>query len=134
MLRITNLGEFDTALKEFAKLTELSVAKVAKKTAFLVFKGVIQRTPVDTGWARASWNFTEGTADDSVAAKPTKGAVAPAPAPPHLIDNPFPIYYITNNLKYIIPLENGHSKQMEKGYMVQRTMVAVHAELRNFKL
>jgi len=135
-LRITNLKPFTKTLQEFADAIEVDVGTVVRKVAFDIFKGVVQRTPVDTGWARASWNISFGTQDLSVPSKPEspEGAVQQNAKQFNKLDNEtfknFPIVWITNNLDYIVPLENGHSKQSGKGFMVARTVFEVFAELK----
>lgn len=136
-LRFTNVAEFELQLSKFAKSIDVEVEKVVRKVAFDVFRGVVSRTPVDTGWARASWNISFGTADLSVPSKPAGGETA-AKALNGVQESKlntamakFPVVWITNNLNYIQFLEAGHSKQSGKGFMVQRTMAEVFADLRN---
>lgn len=118
-----------------AEALERDVKEVVQKTGFDVFRGVVTRTPVDTGWARSSWNIAFTTMDTSVPPK-TEGGLGTAKAVNskqekklELYPDDFPVIWITNGLPYIVPLENGHSKQMDKGYMVQRTMAQVIANI-----
>lgn len=130
-VRFTNLKQFEKELQRFTRKTGIAPDVVARKLQFEVFKGVVQRTPVDTGWARANWQLAKGPRPDGiVGSKPSAGTVLPEPAATNVSIGQAPVYWVVNNLPYIVPLENGHSKQMGKGYMVQRTLVAVQAEIR----
>ena len=133
-MRITNRKRFTQQIKRFSKLSGIDVATVAKLTAFRAFGSVIEKTPVDTGWARASWNFTADNIDTSVPPKPSE------PPPPPIAQEPvttstLPKYYITNNLDYILFLENPKSgvefRQPDKGHMVKRTFNLLDQYLRD---
>lgn len=67
---------------------------VLRKVALDVQKRVMERTPVDTGRARAGWGLSMTGTHTAV---------------------------ISNNVEYIIPLEFGHSKQSPNG-MVRVTI------------
>ena len=129
-IRITNEKQFVRKLREFAERTALAPGLIAKEVAFQAFAGVVERTPVDTGWARASWNIAEGNPDVSVPPKPGDDTVLPPPIPAAVdSSDPFPVYFVTNALDYIGELEKGRSKQIGKGYMSQRTLAAIEADI-----
>lgn len=130
---LTNTIAFERDLKKFAEKAKILPGLVAKRLAFEVFAGVTSKTPVDTGYARANWKFREGNIDKSVLDKTQFGAGGGASAAKGYNDaetgkirstkaGKTPVYYITNGLPYIHALENGHSKQSGKGYMVARTV------------
>ncbi len=50
-----DLAKFEADLKKLSDTLNISLDKVLRKTAMDVFKGVVMRTPVDTGALRASW-------------------------------------------------------------------------------
>lgn len=85
-------------------------------------QGVVTRTPVDTGRARANWQASNGapvldqldTTDAGKALSQGRGVIDQAPK--------FATTYITNNLDYIQFLEEGSSSQAPQG------MVAVTIE------
>ena len=129
-IRITNMPRFQKNLKKFIQLSGANTNEVATKVALDAFKSVVEKTPVDTGWARANWNFAEGKPDLSEAKKPAKGRTLPPPddpvPPAHVL---LPVYYITNNISYIKYLEAGKNKHgnlkfktPNTGRMVQRTL------------
>ena len=41
-------------LKKFAQSTNLEIETVVRKVAFDIYKGITQKTPVDTGRAKAN--------------------------------------------------------------------------------
>ncbi len=134
-IRFTNERSFSQALKKFAEQSQLAPGIIAKRVSFKAFKGVVDRTPVDTGWAQNSWNWAEGSPDLSIPPKPKKGQLSPpAELPAAALTGQFkefPVFWVTNNLRYIGELEKGHSKQMDKGYMVQRTLVELEADIQD---
>lgn len=133
-LRITNLPQFEAGLQEFADLIDVEVDKVVRKIGFDLFSGIVSRTPVDTGWARASWNIAFNTPSAYVPPKPEDKIGFESHNTSQLnklagLDvKQTPKIWITNNLPYIVFLEAGHSKQMGKGYMIQRTITQVVSE------
>jgi len=138
-IRFTTLPKFEMTLKEFSKKTEIALEDVIRKVAFDCFSGVVKRTPVDTGWARSSWNVAFVNPDTSVPDKPGDGAGEAAAIAKNNeqqsklygdlgIDK---IVWITNSLDYVQYLEAGWSKQAGKGFMVERTLQDVVSELRN---
>lgn len=130
-VRFTNLAQFQRELEQFTKKVKIAPDTVARRLQFSVFRGVVQRTPVDTGWARANWQMAKGARPtDNPVPKPAKGNVISEPQPRAQPTAGSSVYWVVNNVPYIVPLENGHSKQMGKGYMVRRTLVAVQNEIR----
>ena len=144
MIKFTNTDEFERKLRSFAKKAEIDVGVVAKRMAFSAFKSIVIKTPVDTGRARSSWNISEGSIDQSVSPEVDKtesrgrgsGKFQQATAISakklrqlRHVNSRFPVFYITNSLPYIIPLEEGHSSQADKGYMVKRTLVELNEVL-----
>ena len=47
-----SVASFNADLKKFAKATDLELETVVRKVAFDVYKGITQKTPVDTGRAK----------------------------------------------------------------------------------
>lgn len=111
------------------KATGEDVAKLKKKVAVVLLREVVKRTPVDTGWARMHWRVDETGSSDlpgSAPAGSTAGQYADsAPAASNALAlSGRGAIYIYNNVPYIVPLENGHSKQMGKGQMVAGAIAA----------
>lgn len=120
----TNGHEFNAQLTKFARKVQVAPAKVVKKVAFQLFRRIIEKTPVDTGRARASWNIAIGSINSSVAPEGSNqkspGALASKAntvLAGYGADGRLPVVWISNNLPYIGELENGHSGQAPAGML-----------------
>lgn len=131
-IRFTGTKEFERDLKKFARTTRIAADQVARNLTFDIFDGVVERNPVDTGWSRANWLVGTNVRPEGVPVpKPAENNVLPPPKFPGVLPNPnSAVYWVVNNIPYIIPLEEGRSKQIGKGFMVRRTLVATQARLR----
>ena len=130
----SNLKEFNAGLDQFYKKDVEGFASMAvRRVAFAVDRAVVMGTPVGNpslwkrkapkgyvgGRARANWIPTLGTPytgtvdriDKQGAA--TIALLAPVTADFKLGDT----IWISNNLPYIVPLNDGHSTQAIKGYV-----------------
>lgn len=131
MIEIRNQKSFERSLDSFAKSLGVEVVVVVKKLAFDIFADVVGGTPVLTGRAMNNWNISVGSKDLStretggnkgslLGAKKTEAGAALSGL------KPFSTVWITNNLPYIIELEEGHSKkQAPRGWIavaVQRNL------------
>ena len=103
-----------------------SANEVAVILGIQVFKGIVLKTPVDTGRARANWMISEGSPQVAT----VLGTQAPATPSPMDFKGGSRIF-ITNSLPYIVPLEYGHSKQAPAG-MVRVTLAEVQAQAASF--
>lgn len=110
------VATFKMDLSKFAKHLDVEVEKVVRKISFEIYNGITQKTPVDTGRAKANWNI--GFQNPNLKVDMKKTTFTPVSIPKgkgkHAI-------FITNNLPYIAMLENGSSKQAPTG-MVAITM------------
>lgn len=122
-------ANFRAPVAEFARLLNLNQATVVRVIAADLWRMIVQRTPVDTGRARASWGMSEGAPISSV---PPEGKYPPvttnvsAGGLSHLLGTK-PVF-ICSNLDYIEPLENGHSQQAPAG-MVRVSIAEVQARI-----
>lgn len=94
------------------------INRLQQLLALDLYAGLTRVTPRNTGRAQASWRITEGVIDPSVepsgqSSYTVKPAHLPAPAQKEVM------YHITNNLPYIIPLNEGHSQQAGKHFVEQ---------------
>jgi len=119
-----SVASFNVDLNRFAKSMDIELETVVRKLAFEVYKGVTQKTPVDTGRAKANWMLGYGSINSTITNNTTFTLVQPPEG-----SGKRPIY-ITNNLPYISKLENGSSKQAPNG-MVNLTMNEVQRSIRN---
>ncbi|MCP4660987.1 MAG: hypothetical protein GY856_36765 [bacterium] len=87
-----------------------------RKLALQALRGVVTRTPVDTGRARGNWQTTTARpADDQVAgvgADPIAEGTPTITAAP-----PFGVIWLSNNVPYIEVLEDGSSAQAPNGML-----------------
>lgn len=117
-----DLRSFTLKMDEFAHRVGLSPGLVVKRVALDLFSRIVRKTPVDTGRARASWNISAGAPDLSIPEGQTFSAKNPTQALSNVNVESGQTIYITSNLSYIVPLEEGHSQQAPAG------MVAVSIE------
>lgn len=114
---------FKKGVQNFAKkLMPEQLVAFQKKLCFEVLKGIVLKTPVDTGRARNNWQLVIGENDGTtLEAEGGYGAIdrGLAAMGPLL---PFDTVTIFNNLPYIVPLEEGHSDQAGPGVMVRGTL------------
>lgn len=133
-----NFQKFDFDLKEFAQVLQLDFLLVLKKVIFQLFRAIILHTPVDTGRAASSWAMSKHNPGDFVWPPIDKKTQAsPAAAAGNAMQNIVPVddvnsvYYIYNNVEYILELENGKSRQAPAG-MVAVSLAEVETNLATF--
>ena len=121
---------FKLDLTKFAEKAGDNADLVVRKVAFEIFKSVIFMTPVDTGRARANWNFAYGNIDYSVKAKgDTSDPEIKALGLISTKVNGRNIF-ISNNLPYAQRLEDGYSNQAPTG-MVRVTVTQFQTFIKN---
>lgn len=101
---------FTGHLEEAVKTKTLGIARK-------VFEGVVDRTPVLTGSARASWNASVG--EPIVINRINRDTLNPLGPPSFPLKSApaFSKIYITNGVPYIMQLEYGSSKQAPQGML-----------------
>lgn len=115
-----------------------TLQRAAREVAFNIHAKIVQRTPIDTGRAKASWRLNEDVADATVEPQlindvnPSTGSIialagpgehpfysdqaaAVARAQQQKISSNAERIVISNNLHYIEKLENGASRQAPAG-------------------
>lgn len=127
-----NPRDFEAALRRVAEREiPAAVAEASRGLALAVLEGVVARTPVRSGRARANWQVgldrpPEGAldaADKDGRATVARGRETIARA------RPFETIRIANNLPYVAVLEQGTSRQAPRG-MVAATLAALAARRR----
>jgi hypothetical protein len=123
-------------LKKAAALLEVSVGLVAKKAVFDLGRGLIERTPVDTGTARANWQAAQGGSPAAVVQEyggTAQRAAGKAMATGNTLvfSDAYSTFWWLNGLPYIEALEFGHSTQAPEG-MVRLAMAEVEARFDEF--
>lgn len=93
------------------------------EVALRIYRGIVEKTPVDTGRARGNWHISVGNPDPYTRETKTR---TPLPSEYKKVEQAKPedTIYIQNNLPYIKRLEYGSSKQAPQG-MVRLTMQEV---------
>ncbi len=121
------MAQLTADIKRFAKKTGLRLDTIVRKLALDGYAGVLFRSPVDTGRFRNSWRLSVGQPNlrTEFAAAGTKkqgtaGSKSQQPASPAEMSRVVEasrqakagtVVYITNNLPYAKPLEDGSSSQ-----------------------
>jgi len=117
---------FSIDLKKFSEKVDEDLNTLFNKIVFILFRNIIAYTPVKTGRARANWNIGIGTEDLSTV-EFSGGDNADSAALNFAFNKASKdfeigeVIYLTNNLAYIKPLEEGWSDQAPNG-MIARAM------------
>ena len=119
-------GSFALDVSKFAVKTGVALDAVARRVAFEVGNGVVLKTPVDTGRARANWIPCVGSIPKGIVALTDKTGGGARSAMQSAVKEfgSGKIIYFANNLPYIQRLEDGWSKQAPAG-MVHLTLLEV---------
>lgn len=120
---------FSADIGAFAAKAKTSLDETVRAVTFELFTGIITSTPVDTGRARGNWQTTTETPAsgelDRTGSMESLAEVASSSG------GAGSITYLTNNLPYIIPLEEGHSDQAAPGAMVRGNFERVTSIVEN---
>lgn len=122
-----NVMKFQGDIDAYAKRLNKDVARVTAEVIIELFSKIVQKTPVDTGRARASWGVDSewGT---YVAGEDGKGENQLGKVTVQACELKR-VWWIFNNLKYIRALEYGHSSQAPQG-MVRLAVKEMLAEMK----
>jgi hypothetical protein len=121
---------FAADLARFQVKTEKQLKTVIRKITMEAFRGVIEKTPVDTGRLRANWGASIGSAN--TASYPEKsdksGSGTIGVAQKVVFDwNCIGSIFLCNNLPYAGAIEYGHSKVKAPAGMVRVTLAEISA-------
>lgn len=117
------MSNFGRTVRRFAKNFGIDALTVVQKTALDIQRGLIEGTPRDTGRAASSWNVTKDEIDFSVASKGKYGqysnlsALSLTEVTALDRNSNSTVFYVSNNLSYIVPLARGHSSQAPTGWV-----------------
>jgi hypothetical protein len=128
----SSLRDFEAALLRFAEREiPAAVAEASRGLARDVLEGVVLRTPVRTGRARANWRVGLERPPEGVleAADPDGRTTIAGSVATIARARPFGTIWIANNLPYIGVLEHGSSKQAPRG-IVAATLASLAARRR----
>lgn len=97
---------FSTDIQKFARKTGGDLEQVVRATCLQLSASIIERTPVDTGRARANWQASLGRPDLSVRdAEDKQGDATLAKVRQEVQNAPGSVFFLANNLPYIRRLE-----------------------------
>lgn len=120
---------FEANIAAFIRRTGMKGVLVVKKLSFDAFRGIVMKTPVDTGRARANWRIGVNVINLTTTGAPGEEGAAGASETGKLNGIKWgDSIAISNNLPYIGALENGHSRQAPNG-MLHLTFVETKANL-----
>jgi len=107
---------FNIDLKKFGDVTEQQAGQIFRKIALDLDRSVVLDTPVDEGRARGNW-YPSINSPSSEVNEDSKGAAASLGRLGGVVGGAKlgQVIWMTNNLPYILPLENGHSGQAPDG-------------------
>lgn len=118
------MADFSLAFKQLNDLTIKEIEDIIRKSVFDLTNSIIMDTPVDTGRARGNWFVSfDNPINSELDNLDKNGTSTISKAQSKIINNPIPqVYWIQNNLPYILRLEYGWSKQSPAG-MVRRNIL-----------
>ena len=100
-----------------------SVTKTQRATALEILTGLTRTTPVDTGRAASSWRLNKGVPDPSF--EPAGQTSYKPPLPPSGASlGTGETLFISNNLPYIVRLNEGHSEKAGPFFVEQEVALA----------
>lgn len=116
---------FGAQIAAFAKRTNRDADKTVRAVLVSLTNGVVLRTPVDTGRARANWQASVGSSIGGTTDKnDPSGSGAISAAQASITEAPGKVWFLANNLPYISELEYGSSQQAPGG-MVRLTILEI---------
>jgi len=115
-----NAAQFNQVVRAFGEQVVPRLVQTAqKKVCFDGARKLIKRTPVKHGRARGGWQVAIGNRPQGQVERLDPSGDATIAAANAVIEKivPFCVCHITNNVDYILDLENGHSAQAPNGML-----------------
>jgi hypothetical protein len=107
---------FVADLEKYAKKTGKSVEKVFRGTVLQMSNAIILKTPIDEGRARGNWQASIGKPKNRVINRKEAGAIGEVANVAQTVKIG-QVFFLSNNLPYIKPLEEGSSTQAPNGML-----------------
>lgn len=123
-------GKFSLDLSRLVQKANGQVETAVRKVMLEAFRGVVMKSPVDTGRFKSNWIVGYGTPDRTVTddtdkgGSETVGKIAAGIQGMRIVDGVS--IYCTNSLSYSLALEYGSSQQAPAG-MVRTTLAEITA-------
>lgn len=132
-------GQVRAVVRGLTRVTERAITKIT----FDVVANLTENTPVDTGWARANWVPAIGSpvTKDLSGVRPTEQNASSAAAEQQsALGHVLTGYrlargkvFISNNVPYIVRLNEGSSKKAPAGFVQAAIRKAVTQDIRGFR-
>ena len=116
---------------------ERAAERVIIKVTLDVTSNLIEANPVDTGWSRANWIPSVGSpTKDPAGSKQAVSTAAQAAGLARM--RTYDLHrdgkvFITNNVPYIVRLNEGSSRQAPKGFVQRGIRKAVNEDLKTLR-
>jgi hypothetical protein len=140
---VASMGEFGRRMNKLADKVAQGGPALQRKTALAILRNVILGTPVGNkqiwlepgkarvgyvgGRARANWFVGVGSANgDTTETEDPAGQATISAGQSTIESHTKGDIHLTNNLPYIIPLNNGHSHQAPAGFIEQAVDAGVN--------
>lgn len=132
----------DNQVVAIVKALDQFAERIVTKITLDITANLIEQTPIDTGWARANWvpsigqdrivslqNIVNPSPTDVAGAKASQSeGIASVATGFKLADK---AVFISNNVPYIVRLNEGSSKQAPAGFVTSAIQKAVTKDIRN---
>lgn len=128
----SNFRQFSAEVGRFAEEeVPRKVQQVQQTISLQALRGVVLKTPVDTGRARGNWQTSTGTpAEGELDTFDRTGQQTIARGQPTITSaQPFGVIWLANNVPYAGRLEDGYSQQAPNG-MVSTTVTEISVQFR----
>lgn len=141
MARSNGLGEFARRMSVVADIVSENIDKGVRKAYLVADQVAVSETPVDTARAKANWLPSIGAPAPGTIDPPVPGDAGASEAMALLAAQNVVVkwkagkgvsLFLSNNLPYIIPLDDGHSPQSSD--MSGKAVAAAREVLRSHKL
>lgn len=140
-----NLSQFASLTRQRAKVIERRVNEIKIEVVTAGLYSLAQSTPVDEGVAVSNWQVGVGAAktgvlpayvpgEDQSTEAANRMAMLEAARNPLKTVKLGDAVHVTNNLDYIIDLDQGSSPQAPIGAMVPAALVTMRFRIRNAKI
>jgi hypothetical protein len=127
-----NVTQFNLALKHFASIeVPKKVREIHQKVTMEGLRSLVMKTRVRTGRARGNWQVENNSRPETALVTTDPGGQSTIQKGSAVVDQvrPFSVTYITNNVNYIVPLEDGNGS-FAGDHMMARTVEEIKGMFR----
>ena len=137
---VSDRTQIRAIVRDLGRFTERLVVKITLD----VTANLVEATPVDTGWAQANWvpsvgkrsrrpaeSFSGRTPSAAVQAAAAKQSVGRAQAIGYKLERRR--VFVSNNVDYILRLNDGYSRKAPAGFVQKAIRKAVTQDIRGFR-